>query len=79
MISARNILILIRLSALVIWAGLPAIAPAATCTVVGPLHGQMAAVTLDGQPYVAVAKKGFSNSTIIASNWNRPSAKPKPN
>ena len=50
---------LIRLFGLVLWAGLAPIASAATCTVVGPLHGQTAAVTLDGQPYVAVAKDDF--------------------
>lgn len=51
----------IRLFGLMLWAGLAPIASAATCTVVGPLHGQMAAVTLDGQPYVAVAKEDFKH------------------
>ncbi len=55
----RSVVMLTRLFGLVLWAGFASIAAAATCTVVGERHGQMVAVTVDGEAHVAIAKDDF--------------------
>ncbi len=53
---------LIRLFGLMFWSGFASMASAATCIVLGPLQGPMAAVTLDGRPYMAVAREDFKKN-----------------
>jgi hypothetical protein len=51
----------IRLVGLVLWVAYASASVAASCNVVGERHGQTVAVTVDGEPFVAIAKDDFKS------------------